>query len=102
MHSGMEIEILQQHTSNAIHTLLNIDGVYEISATAVWNMNGVTEPLSETQSQWCWPTYLVTTLANIHQEIIGLDVMVDKFAGMDVLDMRYLCLESWVKAKDDK
>ena len=51
MHSGMEIEILQQHTSNAIHTLLNIDGVYEISATAVWNMNGVTEPLSETQSQ---------------------------------------------------
>lgn len=31
---------------------------------------------------------LVTTLANTHQEVVGLDITVDERLGMNVLDTR--------------
>ena len=33
---------------------------------------------------------LITPLANAHQEVVGLDIAVDKVTGVDVLDTRDL------------
>ena len=35
----------------------------------------------------------VAVLANAHQEVVGFDDTEDKVAGVDVLYVRYLCLE---------
>ena len=57
----------------------------QVLVLAVWNVEvglGVTVLLGETEID---NVDLISTLANAHQEIVGLDVTMDKVAGVNVL-----------------
>lgn len=48
---------------------------------------GVTEFLGKTKVD---DIHLVATFTDTHKEVVGLDVSVDKVAGVDILDARDL------------
>ena len=60
----------------------------QVLVLTVWNMEvglGVTVLLGKTKVD---DIDLVATLANPHQEVVGLDITVDERLGVDVLDTR--------------
>jgi hypothetical protein len=62
----------------------------EVLVLSVWNVEvgfRITELLSKTEVD---DIDLITTTANTHDEIIGLDIAVDEVARVDVFDARDL------------
>ena len=68
-------------------------GTRKVLVLPVWNMKvglRVMELFSKTEVD---DVDLIPALANAYQEIVRLDIAVDKIAGVNVLYTRYLCLE---------
>jgi len=74
-------------------TQVSVDGgitgsACQVLVLSVWDVEvglGVPVLLGETEIDH---VDLVTTLANTHQEVVGLDITVDEGLGMDILDAR--------------
>lgn len=81
-------------TTGLLNTQVSVDtgitsGTSEVLVLTVGDVEvglGVTVFLGQTKVN---DIDLVSTLANTHQEIVGLDITVDEGFGMDVLDARY-------------
>jgi hypothetical protein len=65
-------------------------GTGQVLVLAVGNVQvglGITIFLGQTEVD---DVHLISTLANAHQEVVGLDVTVDEVARVDILDTRDL------------